>query len=84
MSIELMNRVLESNLSPEEKLVMLAIADNTDWDNVYYEQPINIIACRTGISVDKISHIIKSLEENGILTETGTWTYNVDVKKITA
>lgn len=67
MSIKLMSCVFESqDLSPMEKLVMLAICDHANQDN-YCWPSMDRLTQYTSLTRTSISRIIKKLEESGFL-----------------
>ncbi len=65
MSIHAMGQVWDLDLPPQEKLTLLAIADEAAGAEVQIR--VRTFAAKTGIGERQIARLIKSLIERGIL-----------------
>lgn len=84
-----MGKVWELDLPPNEKLVLLALADHSDHDGSNVRPGVELIAMKTGLSQREVQYVQKRLREAGILIPEANLqggrgikiSYRIDVQK---
>lgn len=71
MSIKIMAQVWDLDLSPTEKLILLAYTDHADHDGGNIYPAVKTIATKTGLSERSVQLMTRSLEKKGYLETDG-------------
>lgn len=86
MSVKVMGRVWELELTPAKQIVLLALADHADHDGNNIRPGVPLIAWKTGYSERQVQRIMRELIEEGLLVEVETekgkpHVYSLDLSK---
>lgn len=86
MSVKVMGRVWELELTPAKQIVLLALADHADHDGKNIRPGVPLIAWKTGYSERQVQRIMRELVEEGLLVEVETekgkpHVYSLDLSK---
>lgn len=71
MSVKTMAKVWDMELSPGDKLVLLAYADHADHDDTNMYPSVETVARKTGYSERHVQRITRDLEKKGFLVNDG-------------
>ena len=71
MSIQVMTQVWQSNLPPEQKYILLKLADYADDDGGHVYPSVATVARLTGVSERTVQRHLSAMREVGILEVTG-------------